>query len=264
MTSLRKIVLVGLVAAVGAMASPARAAIIYSYVTGQSSYTIAPNAQVTIPVYLSEALTSGSASLITTENGLFGAGWSVTQSGTLPASPSVLTSLDGSVTSNGSNFAGGSFTVKSGGSASFMAGDNITSLTASSGPLPNALHEILLGTITITGGLKAGTTNFVLDNFTYPLTTGGYTQTFETGYDLDPNSSNPAFTGTSSNPTTFAVTVGRIRAPYRLELRTSSNPTTFAVTVAVPEPASLGFLLVGGSLMMIRRSRKPAGCRQQQ
>src|SRR5262245_42391418 len=64
------------------MAAPAQAAITYQYVAGQTVYTGSPGQALSVPIFLRETVTSPSSSLIVSETGIFGAGFSAVQSGT--------------------------------------------------------------------------------------------------------------------------------------------------------------------------------------
>lgn len=223
-------------------AAGASAAIMYSYVTDQTSYSTTPGGSVTAIVYLEES--GAVSSLIALDGGLFGAGFSVTRASTgLPANPSAINTIAGSVTSNGSNFSGGSFTIANGASASFSRGLDAGNVSASSGPTPTS-GLIEIGSITVTGGTSAGTTNFTLGNYNYPALTGGYTQTFGTaagsgknvGYDLDK-------TNTGTNPYTGAGG--------------SAGAETFSVTVNTPEPGSIAMAAIGLSVMLTLRPHRP-------
>ena len=221
MNKYHKAILGGAVALGFFAQSNADASIIYSYVTSTPTYTVAPGGSVTVPIYLQEMLSGGSSSLISADGGLFSGGFSVTRAGTLPASPATLTTIAGSVSANGSNFAGGSFTQDPNNqSTTFVAGDNLASFTATSGPIPNGSALIELGTVTIQAG-AAGTTDFTLANYTYPSQGGGYTTTFGNGpgaatlgFDLDVSHTGAnAYTGATAAPETFAVSVQSVPEP---------------------------------------------------
>ncbi len=184
--------------------------VIYSYVTDKTAYTVSAGGTITVEVFLKETLIGGATSLIAADGGLFGAGFSVARA----SGSAALGGIAGSVVSNGSNFAGGGFAAKPGASASFMAGADYVGISATQGAMPNAKDSngitdlIEIGTVTISAA-TAGISNFTLANFRAPASAGGYTQTFNTGYDLDLNGAAGgfAFTGASANPDTFTVTV---------------------------------------------------------
>lgn len=207
--------------------SDVKASVVYSYVTDQPSYTAAPGGTVTVQIFLKETVTGTDTSIITADGGMFTAGFSVNQSPTnLPANPAGIFSIAGNAA-----FDGG-FTKRPGDNANntyatSRAGDDATSPSDTSGPLPSG-GLIPLGTVTIQAG-TSGTTTFVAGNFTYPSKGGGYTLD-QSGNDLDTNSTAPAYTGAANNPETFTVAV-------------------------TPEPGSLGLLgLAALGLASRRRS----------
>jgi hypothetical protein len=230
----RKIVGASLVGELLLFAATGHAAIqAYNYISDSTSYTTTPGVAITAHVYFEE---SGGTTLIAGDGGLATAGFSVTRGSIgLPANPSVISSIAGSVTSNGDSFPGGRFKVQSGGSPSFMAGANSGIFGATTGPVP-AGGLIEIGSITITGGTIAGTTNFTLGNQKYPASIGGFTQTLDTGYDLDLSSIDPV--------------------PY-IGAGGAAGAESFSVIV-VPEPTSPVFFAVGASalLMRMRRNRR--------
>jgi hypothetical protein len=223
----------------------AKAAIVYTYISDKTSYSVAPGGTVTGLIYLKETLSAGSTSLIDGDNGLNVAGFSVTQSSTnLPASPSGVYSIAGSTTTNGSNFTGGSFTEKNTDAANntyttIRAGDNATGVSATTGPQTsnaNVTGTIEIGSFTIIGG-TSGTTTFTLANFRYPSSTGGYTQTVSSDYDLDNSAS-----GATPDPAGVTGAGG------------AAGAETFTVSVT-PEPTSMALLGLG-SLGLLARRRK--------
>ncbi len=235
MKSLRSAMMTAAAAAALAAAGSAKAAITYKYTTytggtAVTSYNATAGVPITIPIYLYEQLSNGSSSLITSDDGMFTAAFSVTQTSNTAAG--TLTGSAGSITSNGDNFAaGGGFANPSGkDSSTFQGIANAVGEAASSGPLPNASGDIQIGSITITTNVS---NTFVLGAENYPATkSADLTTTFNSLYDLDPNSTSPAYTGAIANPETFSIVV----AP-------------------VPEPTSLAVLGIGALGLLTRRRR---------
>jgi PEP-CTERM motif len=235
MKSVRSIMMTAAAATALAAAGSAKAAITYKYTTytggtAVTSYNATAGVPITIPIYLYEQLTNSSSSLITSDEGMFSACFSVTQ--TTNTGAGTLTGSAGSVSSNGSNFsAGGGFANSSGKDSSLYQGiANALGNSASSGPVPNASGDIQIGSVTITPTV---TTTYVLGAENYPATkSADLTTTFTNGYDLDANSTSPAYTGAIANPETFSVVV----AP-------------------VPEPASAAVLGIGALGLLTRRRR---------
>jgi len=217
-------------AAVGvlALAGQANAAVSYSYTTDQSTYNADAGQAVSVKLYLLETLSGGDSSVIVAHQGVAGAGIQVARSaGGLPGDPSKITG----VARNTTDFP----TVDavppavSDTNVKWFEGVGASDATgkmpgATTNPLPNALF---LGTVTVTAG-TLGTTTFNL----LPFDAGGGNTLTNDGLDLDFNSANPAYSGASSNPTSFSVTV-------------------------VPEPAMAGILaMVGAAGTLIRRRRQ--------
>jgi hypothetical protein len=209
-------------AAATMIASSAQAAISYSYTIPSSSYSVQIGQSVTIPVYLQETLNGGSTSLINADGGVFGVGFLVNQTS---GGTGTITGIAGSTTSNGANFAGGTFSTDPSDSTTHVGGLDLASFSAASGPMTNSSGQIEIGTVTIMPQ-SVGATNFVLANYKYPATTGGYTITFgngpgasQGGFDLDVSQSGAnAYTGASASPETFTVTATAVPEPTVLSL----------------------------------------------
>lgn len=207
------------------LASSAMADISYSYVTDASNYNVQAGGTVTAIVYLQEALTGGSTSLINLDGGLYNAAVNL---GTASGS-STYSSVTGSAinTTDFSNNLGNSAPPPSGSlghlldqaytptspTGAFASGP---SMTVVNGSTTNLLYQ--LGTFTFTAGSTAGVDTYQLNPYS---TNGGFTTTYGAGpsggigYDLDftngvggTGALNQVYTGTFDNsPTSFTVTV---------------------------------------------------------
>jgi hypothetical protein len=224
-----------------ALVPATHAAVVYDYVTDQSSYTAAKAGDViNVKVYLKETLTGGSTSVIAGDGGLLGAGFSVTRlSANLPPTPATFVTDATGVKSNTADFGGPGAVAGANGSGSPTATDislsEAIAPTATTGVVPgntgggvspSIANEVYLGSFNITAG--SGSTAFAVKIYNAG---GGNTITNGNFYDLDFNNASPAFTGVGSKTATF--------------------------TVDVPEPTSLGFV-VGIGLVGLSRRRRPA------
>lgn len=208
-----------------ALSSPILADVQYQYVTDASSYTVDVNTSLAAQVFLQETVTDGSNSILVSEDGLFGAGLSVSRSSSLPTSPASITGVLGN-----SSFDGDQIPNFTSSNATLL---EVISVSAANGVQPvdmgSGIRRILLGSVTIAAGSAPGeTTSFTLAKYN-DLNTN--TITNSNLYDLDvTQTSTPAYSG--ANSSTFAVT-----------------------TTAIPEPSTaLALGLIG--LALRRSSRK--------
>ena len=229
---------VGLAAAVvgtfGPSASRAHADPTYSYfyVAGQASYTAAPNATLTVPLYLEEVSTD-SSSLLGSEGGLSAAGVSVAVSG---AGPTQITGIAGNVGTPPAGFDGTPVTTASTSTtASLLENTDITATTGvAAGPQANGVSLLLLGSLTVRTGSTTGQTTFVVSPYS---STSGNTFTNLDAYDLD-NSSDP------SNPDGSS------------DLYYSAAGTEFTVDAAVASPEPTSLLLAGSASAALALARR--------
>jgi hypothetical protein len=227
MIKLKSVLMSAAAAAAMAVAGSAKAAISYEYTTytgstAQTSYSTQAGTPITIPIYLFEALTNSSSSLITADGGLFGAGFSVTQ--TNNTGTGTVSSIAGSITTNGSNFPGGAAEPKSTNTSLTAALEDLPSTSATSGPNPNGSGDVQLGSITLST-TAPGTYTYKLANYKAPSNVGGFTETFgngpgaPNGFDLDvTNTGADPYTGTLANQETFSVTVTPVPEPTSVAL----------------------------------------------
>lgn len=229
-----------------AIGQTARAALVYEYVPDQTSYTVQPGSVVNVLVYLKETVTSPSTSLITADNGMLGAGVSLTRSAAnLPANPSAFITDATGVTRNLADFSGPGNVTGANGQGSPTATDvafseavgptvlnGVQTGNTGGGAAPAVPGEVYLGSVKIQAGSDKGTTTFAI-RIHDPG--NGNTLTNNNFYDLDQfdaASGAPAYTGASQKQNTFTV-----------------------VVADVPEPASLGLLLGVGMFGLSRRRR---------
>jgi hypothetical protein len=238
MKSIYAHLVVGLALLASLLAASARASVTYSYVTDQSQYDGPAGGTITVNVYLKETLTGNSQSILmpSNENGLFGAGFKVSEvSNSLP-SPSILTKATANDDSASQQFNGGAFNVVSvtntvatlseSQSFSNTAGVQLGNHPALAGTVSTPGNQIFLGTVTITEGTSPGVTQFTLG----AIGEAGTTVTYNDSDDLDGNSTSPAYTGVGRTLTTFSV--------------------------GIPEPASMGLLGASIAFGLLKRRRR--------
>ena len=216
----------------GALAHRAVGDIMYSYVSDQGNYSAAPNGTVNVRIYLDEQLTGSSVSLITSDGGLGNAGFQVNQTGTPPSGPALLDAVTAAAGFDGTS----AYFTQTSTEVAFTEGIGLTAPGVPVTSVTAGLNQVFLGTLTVTAGSVAGqTTQFTIG----PITANhGNTLTLNNIYDLDQtnNGGNP---GASNNlPATY----------------TGATGTPFTVTTtAVPEPAALALMLLGGLGLLVRR-----------
>jgi hypothetical protein len=244
------------------LTSPGRGDITYQYVTDQTNYNAVAGASVTVQLFLRETLTGGSTSLINEEGGMFAGSVGLQQTGTVPANPTIISSISTNTNPIG---VGGGFgpdgiglnqtnLSSDGSNAALIQTVDIFSFLSGQGPTPDANGKILLGTMTLTAGAAGTTTTFsvtslVNSSSSNPLSgppDGGEGNTISITnlWDLDSDNN-----GTQNGP------------PVYFGANDISN--TFTVVVAVPEPSSLllGGLAACGAAYGAYRRRKAQASR---
>jgi hypothetical protein len=244
------------------LAQPARAAIVYEFVTDQQNYTVNPGQTATVNIFLQETISGTSTSMIASLNGLYGAGFFVNQAGSSPtgAKPSPITAIAGNGTgSPPNNFDGFTtptlYTNATTGAvtgASVVEQVNFNNNTGGPSGTTNGgsvspdktVTRVFVGTLTLAAGDASSTTTYTLQSYKYaPNGSSGNTLTFVNGYNLDLAAGDPSapqqFTGTDA----FGANGGP--APY-----------TFGVAVAVPEPGSMGLASLAAAGMAVGAWRR--------
>ena len=226
-------------AGAGLSAAGAHGSVIYSYVTGQPSYSALPGGTVSVPIYLQETLTNGSNGFIAANGGVSTAGAAINFDS--------ATTLGGTLSP--ATFASGSFTP-----ASPFTAPSTFSLTYYSNSGQDAVEFALvvpsgdtdptptgglieLGLLSITAG--TGTTSFSLTSINDDTIPGGAGGGGD-GYTMTANSFDLDATGQA----------GYVGAD-------AASPTVFTVdpTADLPEPTSLSLLAMGALGLLRRRSR---------
>ncbi len=221
---MRFLTLATIVAAGACFCGRANGSIVYNYVTNGSTFSASPGGTTSVNVYLQETVTGTDTSLLVSDNGLRGAGFSVTETGALAT---IIAIND--QTGTGGNFAGGT-PAKTFGNPSKLL-ENSVSASGPTGTLVSAgVRQVLLGSLSITVPVTPNT-SAPFSLFRYSNSSGN-TTTVTHLYDLD-------FPGTP--PPTY----------------TAGPAANFTVS-STPEPASMAFVGLTSVGLLARRRAKPA------
>lgn len=238
---MRRFVLVTAFMLLAVIPGAAKASVTYSYIVGDTSadasnginFSTTSGGTVTVNLYLHEALTGNSTSLIVGDNGMAAAGASIT----LASGNAALQSSSSTV--NLAGFGAGSFRYGNDGSVNgnpsgtpptpnnpnqtAFGVQTANGVGTASGVNPDANGNILIGTVQILA--TSGVSTFTLAGYPPPGLTSGNTITTGTGskgygpLDLDfTNNSDVSpgsatYSGTRDNPTSFTVTVQTTSTP---------------------------------------------------
>jgi hypothetical protein len=214
----------------------------YFYVAGQTSYdNVTPGSAVDVSLYLQEVNSDGSSnSLLSNEDGLFGAGVGVSQFSSSNGNPTTITGVNansGSPTAGFDNVLDASYSSPANTAAileqlNFSDVDGVAAVTQGSG-----VSTVYLGMLILQASSSAGqTTEFTVGVYD---PNNGNTVTFDNGYDLD-NVNDPL------NPADAS------------DLYSSAASTNFSITTsesAIPEPTSLALIAMSAFLLNARRRR---------
>lgn len=96
---MRFLTLATIVAAGACFCGRANGSIVYNYVTNGSTFSASPGGTTSVNVYLQETVTGTDTSLLVSDNGLRGAGFSVTETVLSQRSSRSTTRLERAVTS---------------------------------------------------------------------------------------------------------------------------------------------------------------------
>jgi hypothetical protein len=204
------------------VAGPARAGVIYQYVSDKPVYSGFPGQVVNVNIFLQETVTGSSTSLLASEGGLFSGGFYVVENG----NSATITGLNPNPAFAG-GFLSSNFTATQ---ARLSETESIFALTGVGGTVNGKVTDVLLGTLTVKLGGAPSSTSFLIEPYRFApkgLFGGsgvdGNTLSFLNNFDLDVTNSGgappPAFTGADAAP-----------------------PGSF--DVAVPEPGTLALALV--------------------
>jgi hypothetical protein len=225
------------VAAFGWAAAAAPAAVSYSYLTDTPAVNPNPGTTFMVQLFLQETVTTPSVSGLVAENGLYGAGLSITRTGTVPASPSVLTGIAPNRTATG--FPGGGFSAPTNTATLIRATENedtenLTIPGAQPVDLGGGVRRVFLFTLSLQAGTVPGqTTTYAIERYQPPF--NGFTVTHNNSYDIDIANDGFAHSGATG--------------------------TTFTVTTAVPEPGAMGMVGTVVAGLLLRRRRANAATR---
>jgi hypothetical protein len=222
------------------VAGPARAGVIYQYVSDQPVYSGFPGQVVNVNIFLQETVTGTSTSLLASEGGLFSGGFYVVEHG----NSATITGLtpNPAFTSNGGFFSP-NFTATQ---ARLTETESISALNGVGGTVNGKVTDVLLGTLAVKLGSAPSSTSFLIEPYRFAPKgpfggsgVDGNTLSFLNNFDLDVTNNGgappPAFTGADAVP-----------------------PGSF--DVAVPEPGTLALALVAaGGVGAVRGWRRWRG-----
>lgn len=231
------------------LSAPARASVIYSYVTDAPSYSGPAGSIVPVNIYLLETVTGSSGSFITANGGLLGAGAAVNVVGTTGGTAASFGSGSAVFNPNTTDFGNPPVLASSlyynqgaGPAANNLEFQEAHSNTQS-GVNPTA-GKVLLGTLDIQVG--TGKTTYDLTSLFNDTINGGNSATGQTNSNTV--TTNPVPFGSDLDVTQPGVYTGANDAPATVfTVNSSASP--------VPEPASLAVFAAGAMGLLIRRRR---------
>ena len=246
------------VAMILSLAGSAGGGIVYSYAMNQTSFTnVVPGQTVTIDIYLTEALTNGSTSILapSAENGLEGAGFQLAEVSNALISPTKITSIAFNNDAASNQFNGGPFNFSSvtptlaqvsesnfeSASGTGVELGNNPPLAVASG-VSTPANDVFLGTVTFTVGNSPGITLFNLEKGQGEF--AGDTDTNVNTFDLDQNGSTAGFFGANNG-----------REPSQSYTGVGNTLTAISIGV-VPEPASVSFITIVSAIGLLNRRRR--------
>jgi hypothetical protein len=246
-------------------AAPARADVIYQYVTDAPA-SAPPGQQFTVNLYLQETLTGTSTSLIAAEKGLWGEGVYVTATGSVPNNGTTISGIVGNTQHYPAGFDGQLITNADRGyhstTQAWMVGyadfnDKTVggpSGTTAGGSVSGKVTRALLGQLRLIAGSLGTSTTFAVESFrNTPSSFGGFndngwTISFTSGFDLDVTPLKPALTGIGplAGPPAY-IGAGTFSGANAYTFTVLAAPPAPQAPPVVPEPGSLALFLAAAS-----------------
>jgi hypothetical protein len=223
---MRRFTLLGVCLALALLASPARAGVMYQYVTDHSTYSGLPGSTVNVNVFLQEIVTPPSSSLLASEAGLYSAGFYAVDFGS-PVNHSVITGVNPNPA-----FMGGFVNSNFNATQARLTEAGFTNTQGVTGTTAGGVTNIFLGSLSVQVGNLP--TTFTLEPYKFaPKGFGGTgidgnTLTWNNNFDLDLTNNGalppPAYTGADAR-----------------------GFVTFTVSTPEPGTLALAFLAFGGA-----------------